>query len=449
MNIILGHSNLDLDCIGSMVLARYLYPDHEPVGSRFIHPVAKNLYNLYSYHLNFIPSHELAANSVDHILVVDTRSQKRVQEYFDRIGDSHGGIDVYDHHPSDGCDIPGAAIHENDYGANTTYFALELAKRKIKIEADDATIALAGIYADTGNFTHDNVKREDFAAADYLMENSASVSMVRKLLGSLKEDHQITLFHQLLNDIIYQDFHGNLVALGYVELDSQIPGLAAVVEKVFEVENVDAIFAAFSFRKEKDVLIVARSQKGKIEVNRLMEKFGGSGHAQASSALIKDRPGGDVFRELLHHIDTELTPAITAEQIMARDVHTLNQDWPLIEASKYLEGLDYTGAPVVDKDGKMVGFMSLRNIMLGRKGGNMNAPVRAYMIKKVITASRDTTIRHIENLFFKNNIGHLPIVENGAIIGLVTRTDYLNYIDAKRIRNKPPYQTIKASDTAE
>jgi tRNA nucleotidyltransferase (CCA-adding enzyme) len=436
MNVILGHSNLDLDCIGSMVLAKYLYPDHQPVGSRFIHPVAKNLYNLYSYHLNFIPSHELANNTVEHILVVDTRSQKRVQEYFERIGDFHGGIDVYDHHPSDGSDISGAVIHENEYGANTTYFALELQKQNIRINADDATIALAGIYADTGNFTHDNVARGDFTAADYLMENIASVSMVRKLLGSLKEDHQVTLFHQLLNDILYQDFHGNLVALGFVELDGQIPGLAAVVEKIFEVENVDAIFAAFSFKKENDVLIIARSQKGGIEVNRLMKKFGGAGHSQASSALIKGRSGGDVFRELLRHIDNELTPAITAENIMSKDVHTLNQDWSLLEASMYLEKLDYTGAPVVDGAGKMVGFMSLRNIMLGRKGGNMNAPVRAYMIKKVITAARDTTIRHIENLFFKNNIGHLLIMENDTIIGLVTRSDYLNYIDAKRIRNK-------------
>lgn len=439
MNIILGHSNLDLDCIGSMVLAKYLYPDHQPVASRFIHPVAKNLYNLYSYHLNFIPPHDLAETPVESIIVVDTRSQKRVQEYFERIGTAHGAITVYDHHPSDGFDIPEAEIHENSYGANTTYFALELAKRNIQLNSDDATIALAGIYADTGNFTHDNSKLEDFAAAEYLMKNRASVSMVRKLLGSIKEDHQVTLLHQLLNDVVYQEFHGHLIALGIVELEKQVPGLAAVVEKTFEIENVDAIFAVFSFRKENDVLIIARSQKDGIEVNRLMAKFGGSGHAQASSALVRDRTGGDVFRELLNHINAELTPAITAKDIMAKDVCTIQPDWTLLDASKYLEEHDHTGAPVVDSEGKMVGFMSLRNIMIGRKGGNMTAPVRAYMIKKVITAASDTTIRHIENLFFKNNIGHLPIVENGVLLGLVTRTDYLNYVDVKRTnRDAPP-----------
>ena len=350
--------------------------------------------------------------------------------------DYHGEIEVYDHHPSDGFDIPGSTIHQSDYGSNTTFFALECAKKNISIGSDDATIALAGIYADTGNFTHDNVKQEDFAAAKYLMDNNASISMIRKLLGSLKEDHQINLFHRMLNDIIYQDFHGNLVALGFIELEKQAPGLAAVVEKIFEVENVDAIFVVFSFKKENDVLIIARSQKEKIEVNQLLHKFGGSGHTQASSALIKNRSGGEVFREFISHINTELTPAITAGNIMTTDVFTLNPDWSLIEASKYLENINHTGSPVVDGSGSMVGFMSLRNIMVGRRTGNMNAPVRAYMTKKVITATRETTIRHIENLFFKNNIGHLPIVENNALVGLVTRADYLNYIDVKRIKNK-------------
>jgi tRNA nucleotidyltransferase (CCA-adding enzyme) len=434
MKIILGHSNLDLDCIGSMVLARYLYPDHQPVSSRFIHPVARNLFNLYSHHLDFLPSQDLAGATVDHVVVVDTRSSKRVQEYFEKIGEYRGGIEVYDHHPSDDFDIKDAVIHANDYGANVTFFALELASRGIVPGPDDATIALAGIFADTGNFTHDNVKKEDFAAAEFLIANRASVGMVRRLLGSLKEDHQISLFHQLLNDIIYQDFHGHIVALGIVELDCQVPGLAAVVEKAFEVENVDAIFAVFSFRKENDVLIIARSQRERIDARGLMAKFGGSGHAQASSALVRDRSGGDVFRELLNHIHEGLVPAVTAGQIMTRNFLSIGQDWSLLEASKYLEEIDHTGAPVIDGEGRMTGFISLRNIMKGRKGGKMSSPVRAYMVKNVITAGPDATIRSIEDLFFKNNIGHLPILENGRMVGLVTRADYLGYIDGGKTK---------------
>jgi tRNA nucleotidyltransferase (CCA-adding enzyme) len=200
------------------------------------------------------------------------------------------------------------------------------------------------------------------------------------------------------------------------------------------VENVDAIFAVFSFKKENEVLIIARSLKGKIEVNRLLEKFGGSGHPQASSALIKKRSGGDVFREFIAHINTELTPAITAATIMTENVSIVKPEWSLLEASKYLESINHTGAPVVDENGTVTGFLSLKNIMVGRRTGNMNSPVKAYMARKVVTAHKDMTIRTIENLFFKNNIGHLPVVDNGKLVGLITRSDYLNYIDAKRIK---------------
>ncbi|HPJ38217.1 MAG TPA: CBS domain-containing protein [Spirochaetota bacterium] len=433
MKIIIGHTNLDLDCIGSMVLARYIFPEHRPVRSRFIHPVARNLFNLYEYHLDFLPSQELKNNPVEHIVVVDTRSVNRVKEYLDLIPGYTGPIDVYDHHPGDTADIPGADIYNNNYGSNTTYFTLELMNNDIPINPDDATISLAAIYSDTGNFTHDNVTDADFLAASYLLQNDASIKLVRQFLRSMKEEHQYSLFHRILNEMIYQDFQGHLIGLSYIEMEKQAPGLAAVVEKAFEVENLDAIFAVFSFTKDNQVLIIARSQKNKIPVHEILRPFSGGGHPQASSALIKGRTGGTVFRDFLNHLTTQLNPAVKARDIMTGDVHYLVQDWPLLDASLFLEKHNHTGAPVVDSDGIMVGFMTLRNIMKGRKGDQMHAPVKGYMTKNVITGTPEMTVREIEALFFNNNIGHLPIVENGKVLGIVTRSDYLNFIDRNRV----------------
>ena len=71
MKIIVGHSNIDLDCIGSMVLARYLYPEHRPVMSRLVHPSARNVVNLYQYHLDFLPSEELKGEEIESAVIVD------------------------------------------------------------------------------------------------------------------------------------------------------------------------------------------------------------------------------------------------------------------------------------------------------------------------------------------------------------------------------------------
>lgn len=148
-------------------------------------------------------------------------------------------------------------------------------RRGLALVSDEATIALAGIFADTGNFTHESVTAEDFLAASFLMEQRASLAMVSRILKPLKEEHQMSLFHQILNEMVYQDIHGNLVALSYVVMDRQAGGLAAVVEKVFDVEDVDALFTVFSFAEEKSALIIARSRHDRIAVNELMKCFGG------------------------------------------------------------------------------------------------------------------------------------------------------------------------------
>jgi tRNA nucleotidyltransferase (CCA-adding enzyme) len=185
MKIIVGHSNMDLDCIGSIVLARYLFPDHVALRSHLVHPVARNLLNLYEERLGFASVADLKGQEVERAVVVDTRSASRVAEYFPG-GTMPAEVEVFDHHPSGGDDIAGAMVHERNFGANATLLGLEVMARGLAVEAEDATIALAGIYADTGNFTHPNVCREDFEVAAYLLAQGASLKLVKDFLVPLK-----------------------------------------------------------------------------------------------------------------------------------------------------------------------------------------------------------------------------------------------------------------------
>ena len=73
-------------------------------------------------------------------------------------------------------------------------------------------------------------------------------------------------------------------------------------------------------------------------------------------------------------------------------------------------------------------MLTLRDIMTGRKNGKMSSPVKAYMRTKLITCEPDTTAREIENLMFINGIGHLPVVEDGRLAGIITRTDMLKFL---------------------
>lgn len=431
MNIIIGHTNMDLDCIGSMVLARYLYPGYKLVGSHRIHPVARNLYNLYKNHLDFMPAKDLKNHNVENIVVVDTRNEQRISEYMKHMPGFSGKIEVFDHHPVEESNIKNAIIYDSAFGSNTTLLGLKIMEQNITISQEDATIALVGIYADTGNFVHPTVTIEDFQVASYLLSNNASLKLVKKFLHSLKEEHQITIMHDLINQLQHKKFQGHQVLFSYMELEQQVGGLAAVVEKVFELENSDAIFAVFYFEKQNEVLIIARSQKDSFEVNRVLAAFGGGGHIHAASALLKNMTGTHVINNLQKYLNSSIMPAIKAKDLMVSQVKTINEKISLKEASIILENINHTGAPVLNDQSEMVGFLTLRNIMKGRKVNQMHAPVKAYMTKKVIVGNLDMNMHDIEKIFYNNNIGHLPIIHANRLVGILTRTDILNHMSQR------------------
>ncbi len=433
MKLLIGHTNMDLDCLGSLVLARHLFPGFQPVRSRLIHPIARNLYNLYQNHLDFLPSRELRGASAEEVKVFDARSYHRVKEFLEPLAGPPGRVEVYDHHGEDSCDIPGAVLYEGDSGSNTALVASLLMEREVPgpgISPEDATIALAGVFGETGSYAHGDVSDVEFAAAAFLMQQGADMNLVRRFIKTLKEEYQLTLFHSVLNRLIYQNIHGHAVMLCLMELESQSNGLAPIAEKVFEVENPDALLIFFLMRKEKKTLIVGRSQKDSIDLAHLLQPWGGGGHAQAASALIKGQAERRIYDEVLWHLQETLAPAVTAGDLMSREVQTVQSEWTLLEASLFLERVQHTGAPVVDGGGELCGFMTLRDISKGRKQGKMDHPVKGFMQGRVISCGPGATLREMEGIFFGRNIGHIPVVDSGRLAGIVTRSDYLGALQS-------------------
>jgi len=430
VKIIVGHTNMDLDCIGSIVLMKYLYPDHIPIMSRLINPAAKNLVNLYQYHLGFKPADELKGENVEQVIIVDTRSYSRVKEYFDLIENEVKDIIIYDHHSADSCDFNEAIVYQGNFGSNTSMIGLELLQKGISISPKDATIALTGIYADTGNFTHDNICSDDFEVASYLLKNRADIKLVNNFLKTLREDYQVSLFHKIMNSLVWQNINGHQIIFSYYSMDKQVAGLAAVIEEIFNIEKPDAIFGVFYFEKPQDTAIIGRSSKSKIDLIDILTPLGGGGHSKAASALIKQSKGKDIFMNLIETLTSKLQYAVTSKDIMTKDVITIQETWNLKEASVYFEEKDISGAPVLNEKKTLCGMLTLRDIMKGRKNNQINAPVKAYMKTKLITCNQNATIREIEKMMFNNSIGHLPVIEDAKLMGIITREDLLKYLKA-------------------
>ncbi|MGV8993135.1 MAG: CBS domain-containing protein [Flavobacterium sp.] len=61
-----------------------------------------------------------------------------------------------------------------------------------------------------------------------------------------------------------------------------------------------------------------------------------------------------------------------------------------------------------------------------------NVSVASIMTKNLITLKANDELSHAESLFKKNKIRHIPVVENGEIIGMLSFTDLLriSFVDA-------------------
>ena len=428
MNIILGHSNTDLDCLASMLVASKLFPGYTMVLSDILNPLTSNVVSFYITKLSFIRTPDLKNQEIDNVVVVDTRSSNRVKEFFANIDQVKGSITVYDHHPTDGFDIPDAQIHHTGNGSNTATMVLKLLEKNIPLDSDEATIALTGIYADTQNFTTDTVTPADFQAAAYLISQGASMKLARFFLQPLKNDYQISFFHTILNVMDIHIIKGHEVIVSYLELPKRVNGLAAVVEQVFAVEKSDAIFAMFHFKSDDATSIIARSRKKSVQVNKILAVWGGGGHDKAASATIK-KTGDMNIPLMLKEVLQNLPPDRTAESIMTTPVKSIPKDITITEAKNILKEINHTAAPVVDSTGKIVGMMGNKNIQNAEKAGCMETMVPTYMNTKVISIGKNSTLRDIERIFLENKFNHMPVVDNSSmLVGIITRKDFLKAI---------------------
>lgn len=88
------------------------------------------------------------------------------------------------------------------------------------------------------------------------------------------------------------------------------------------------------------------------------------------------------------------------------------------------------GAAVVSSDGKAIeGVISERDIAygIGIHKADMHAlPVSALMTRAVITCAPGDTVGHVGSTMMSRNIRHIPVVDAGRLVGMVSIRDVLN-----------------------
>lgn len=119
---------------------------------------------------------------------------------------------------------------------------------------------------------------------------------------------------------------------------------------------------------------------------------------------------------------------------MATDEITLSPDITISEAIDILLDNKLTGAPVLDEDRRIVGFLTEKDclrVMIDSAYNNMpfdDKTVANYMSTVVKTVSTDHDILDIANEFLTTHFRKFPVVHEGKLVGQVSRRDILRAI---------------------
>jgi len=117
---------------------------------------------------------------------------------------------------------------------------------------------------------------------------------------------------------------------------------------------------------------------------------------------------------------------LKAKNVMIETVQTISPTDLIAAAKLKMMRSNVGGLPVVD-DGKLVGIITHRDILLAG-GEAVGLKVEELMSKNLRTAEPDTSLLEIIKIMVDEGYQRIPVIKNGKLIGLVTQSSVIRAI---------------------
>jgi c-di-AMP phosphodiesterase-like protein len=306
--IIMGHKNMDMDSLGSALGVYRIAFSHGRDAYVVRGEIVSSMQDVFatavkSGSYRFVSDEDAVkiAGPGTLLVIVDSHTPGMV-ECAKLIGMAERVV-VIDHHRKMKDFIENATLTFMEPGASSaSELIAEIMQYDDKvgrINKIEANLMLAGIFVDTNNFSVKTGTRT-FEAASWLRDNGADSMAVRGYLQSDMED-----FRQRANIISNADFSVKGVAISRnegVHANAQTI-VARAADELLDVKGVKASFVVGETKKE--VVISARSL-GSLNVQAILEKFGGGGHLTMAAAQVVGASQDEVvekIKEILEDVD--------------------------------------------------------------------------------------------------------------------------------------------------
>ena len=457
--LILCHTTTDFDALGSAVGLTRLKPGAKLVLTGGAHPAVRDFLALHRDEYALRERRSVNSQQIHGLIVVDTQKRDRLgkaAEWFDL--PQLTSIEIYDHHLDIQTDIPATHTQIEPVGATTTLIVEQLQQTSIQLTTAEATVMALGIHVDTGSLTFDQTTPRDAAALAWLMAAGANVRLIAQYVDPGLSPQLQKLFTESLGRLHSQTHLGYTISWVLLKTPDYVPGLSSLVTRLLELTESDALLLAAEYgglgTRDGELetgegecsdtsvsplstylTVIGRSRIEGTNLNELFQPLGGGGHSQAAAMRLRDVNPSSILEQLINQLKDQIPQPLTAAELMSSPVRTIRPDTTISEAQRILLRYGHSGLSVVDEKDQLVGIVSRRDIDLALHHGFGHAPVKGYMTKNLKTITPQTALPEIESLMVTYDIGRLPVLKDGELVGIVTCTDVLRQLHQKGTRD--------------
>ncbi|MCE7794159.1 CBS domain-containing protein [Salipaludibacillus sp. CUR1] len=427
MQVIVSHTNLDFDGLASMIAAKKLYPEAEIIMPSKVSSEVNHFLAIYKDTFPFKRLKDTDWERVEEVIMVDTNSPSRLGDIRQHLPHAVKYA-VYDHHPETEETVQ---FHEGKIektGAAVTILSELIKEKNLPVSPFEATVFSLGVYSDTGAFTYDHTTARDLSAAAFFLEQGANLKVIDQFRESSLTEVQQQLFQKLLDNSEIISVDGVDILIASHRQPDYTGHLAQVTRKLLQVTGADAAFSVAEMGKK--TFVTARVVSERINALPVIHMFHGGGHEKAASATINKQSSSETVQTIKENLSLIVRPSLTAKDMMSSPVRVVAPETSIETVSKMLYRYGHTGFPVVE-DEKLRGIISRRDVdkALHHKLGH--APVKGYMSHNPIAIGLHEKIETIRELMIEDHVGRLPVIDNGELVGIVSRTDVIQAMHGK------------------
>ncbi len=146
--------------------------------------------------------------------------------------------------------------------------------------------------------------------------------------------------------------------------------------------------------------------------------------AEMAIALAQEGGLGIIHRNMtINEQINEIKKVKRSGDLTIRDVITISPEASIKEAQEIMDEEEISGLPVVE-EGIVVGIISRRDVK-PIINSDPQGKVSDIMTEDVVTVSESTTPEEALDIAYENKVERLPVVDDGVIVGILTMRDIL------------------------